>query len=121
MRELRIYLDTSVVNFLFADDAPEKRDATAEFFERVVRYSKTVFVSQLVVDEIGRTRDEARREKLRAVLRDHDLPMLRPEPETEVEMLATAYQRAGAIPAGQREDALHVAVCTVNMVDVLAS
>ncbi len=29
MKKLRIYLDTSVINFLFADDAPEKRDATA--------------------------------------------------------------------------------------------
>jgi len=36
MKKLRIYLDTSVINFLFADDAPEKRDLTAEFFKRVV-------------------------------------------------------------------------------------
>ena len=33
MKKLRIYLDTSVINFLFADDAPEKRDATVEFFK----------------------------------------------------------------------------------------
>jgi hypothetical protein len=25
MKRLRIYLDTSVINFLYADDAPEKR------------------------------------------------------------------------------------------------
>ena len=28
MKKLRIYLDTSVISFLFADDAPEKRDIT---------------------------------------------------------------------------------------------
>ena len=68
MKKLRIYLDTSVINFLFADDAPEKRDLTAEFFKRVVRHADNVFVSKLVVDEVGRTRNEVRRAALRAVL-----------------------------------------------------
>ncbi|MCX7002688.1 MAG: hypothetical protein NTV22_05365 [bacterium] len=43
MKKLRIYLDTSVINFLFADDAPEKRDITREFFaERLVRHMANV-------------------------------------------------------------------------------
>ncbi|HPZ10241.1 MAG TPA: hypothetical protein PL110_19280 [Candidatus Eremiobacteraeota bacterium] len=33
MRKLKLYLDTSVINFLFADDAPEKQRVTQEFFE----------------------------------------------------------------------------------------
>ena len=33
MKRLRVYLDTSVINFLYADDAPEKRDITLDFFE----------------------------------------------------------------------------------------
>ena len=32
MRKLRIYLDTSVINFLFAQDVPDFRKATEEFF-----------------------------------------------------------------------------------------
>jgi len=36
MKKLSIYLDTSVINFIYADDAPEKRDATKDFFERYV-------------------------------------------------------------------------------------
>jgi len=28
-----IYLDTSVINFLFADDAPEKKEITMDFFK----------------------------------------------------------------------------------------
>ena len=32
MRKLKLYLDTSVWNFFFADDAPEKRDVTKDFF-----------------------------------------------------------------------------------------
>ena len=121
MKKLRIYLDTSVINFLFADDAPEKRDLTVEFFERVVRHADTVFVSQLVVDEVGRTRDAARRASLRGALQDYALPMLRIEPLGEIETLADAYQRMDAIPPNAEEDALHVAICTVNQVDVLVS
>jgi len=34
MKRLRIYLDTSVINFLFADDAPDFRRVTVAFFER---------------------------------------------------------------------------------------
>ena len=32
MKKLRIYLDTSIVNFLFAEDAPDFRRVTEEFF-----------------------------------------------------------------------------------------
>lgn len=121
MKPLRLYLDTSVINFLFADDAPEKRDLTVEFFERVVRHSDTVFVSQLVIDEVGRTRDAARRATLRAALHKYDLPMLRTEPLAEIETLADEYRRVGAIPLNAEDDAVHVAICTVNQVDVLVS
>ena len=30
MRKLKLYLETSLWNFYFADDAPEKRDVTIE-------------------------------------------------------------------------------------------
>ncbi len=33
MRKFQIYTDTSVINFLFADDAPEKKGVTEDFFE----------------------------------------------------------------------------------------
>ena len=32
-KKLKVYLDTSVINFLFADDAPEKKEVTIDFFE----------------------------------------------------------------------------------------
>jgi hypothetical protein len=35
MKKLQLYLETSVWNFYFADDAPEKREITVLFFERV--------------------------------------------------------------------------------------
>jgi hypothetical protein len=34
MRKLKVYLDTSVINFVYADDAPDFKKATVEFFAR---------------------------------------------------------------------------------------
>jgi len=31
MRKLKVYLDTTIINFLFADDAPEKKEVTEDF------------------------------------------------------------------------------------------
>ena len=33
MKKLRIYLDTSVVNFVFADDAPDFQQVRTDFFQ----------------------------------------------------------------------------------------
>ena len=40
MKKLKIYLDTSVLNFLLADDVPEFRKITEEFFEGYVKKGK---------------------------------------------------------------------------------
>ena len=32
MVPIKVYLDTSVINFLYAEDAPEKKEVTLEFF-----------------------------------------------------------------------------------------
>ena len=122
MRKLRIYLDTSVINFLFAEDVPQYRALTVEFFEKVVWPGTAgVYISQLVVDEIGLTTDEVRRKQLEEVIRRPALQMLPAEPAGEVEELAEEYLRTGVLPASAGDDALHVAICTVNEVDVLVS
>jgi len=37
MKKLRIYLDTSIINFLYADDAPDLKKITEELFrERAI-------------------------------------------------------------------------------------
>ncbi len=121
MRQLRVYLDTSVINFLFAEDAPEKREATAVFFDRAKRQGVQLSVSQVVIDEILRTPDDGKRKKLLDVVTERHLCLLPLEPAEEIRRLSRAYLDAGALPAGEVDDALHVALCTVHMVDVLAS
>lgn len=122
MRKLRIYLDTSVINFVFADDAPEKRGATRDFFTRYVATKHyDVAVSAVVLAEIGRTADSTHREKLLGVIAEYGVKELVVDPLDEVTMLADAYIEQGVLPAKSYDDALHVALCTVNEIDVLLS
>lgn len=120
MKKLRIYLDTSVINFLFADDAPDFRRVTVDFFRScALRYE--VFVSQIVLMEIERTGDARHRSALLRVLKDGAFPVLPFSPREEIVALASAYRENGAIPKTSEEDALHVAHATVHEMDILLS
>ena len=48
MKKLRLYLDTSVLNFLFAEDVPEFKKITEEFFENYVKKGKYITIDILV-------------------------------------------------------------------------
>jgi hypothetical protein len=122
MKKLRVYLDTSVINFLFADDAPEKMGATLDFFKRFVitgRYE--VAVSPVVLAEINQTKDGEKRKLLLGKIAEYGLRGITLEPHDEVTALADAYVTQGVIPESNYEDALHVALCTVTEMDVLIS
>jgi hypothetical protein len=53
---ISIYLDTSVINFLFADDAPEKKGVTVDLFEKFIKAGiyKT-YILPYVLEEINNT------------------------------------------------------------------
>jgi hypothetical protein len=51
----KIYLDTSVINFLCHDDTPEKKDATHDFFDNYVKTGVyQTFISVFVTQEISK-------------------------------------------------------------------
>jgi predicted nucleic acid-binding protein len=120
MKKLRVYLDTSVINFLFADDAPDFRRITESFFRDYASRYK-LFVSRVVLAEIEQAPDPRCRARLLAVLQEHPIAMLPVERAAEVERLAGAYLAAGVIPRAKPADALHVAYATVFEMDVLLS
>lgn len=122
MRKLRIYLDTSVINFFYADDAPEKRDATREFFRSYVANKHyDVAISSVVLAEIGRTADGAHRQRLLDVIGKHGVSKITIEDQNEVTLLAEAYLAQEVLPERSYNDSLHVAICTVFEIDVLLS
>ncbi|MBN2441553.1 MAG: PIN domain-containing protein [Spirochaetales bacterium] len=122
MNKLKIYFDTSVINFLFADDAPEKRDITIEYFESYVKKNLNEhYISKIVVDEIQRTTNENQRNQLLNVIKRFNLLFLPLDPEEPINELATKYIKKGIIPEKKLDDALHVAISTIHNIDILLS
>ncbi|ODS40156.1 MAG: hypothetical protein A7315_09445 [Candidatus Altiarchaeales archaeon WOR_SM1_79] len=118
MRKLKLYLETSVWNFVFADDAPEKRDITIEFFQNVGKGVYGVFISQVVIDEINKAY-EIKKKRLFELIKKHRPEQL--EINQEVIDLSKEYLSQKIIPEKKVEDALHVATATVYEMDALIS
>ena len=120
MKKLRVYLDTSVINFVFADDAPEFQRATVAFFEHHAQLCE-MYVSDVVILEIDRTADPGHRRRLLSIITDHDINLLPNDEIEEIRQLACCYIEKKVIPEAKMEDALHVAYATVHEMDVLLS
>lgn len=116
MKKLRIYLDTSVWNFLLADDAPEKRDVTKDFFAKINKYE--IFISNVVIQEINKA-DNIKKGYLNKFLEKYK-PFVLDETE-EVKRLANLYVKKGIIPTSKYDDALHIGYSTYYNMDVLLS
>jgi hypothetical protein len=43
-KKLKIYLDTSVINFIISEQSPEKKEVTIDFFENHL-YKYEVYIS----------------------------------------------------------------------------
>ncbi|MEK7846508.1 MAG: hypothetical protein AAB257_06050, partial [Nitrospinota bacterium] len=89
MRKLKLYLDTSVLNFLFADDVPEFKKITEEFFE-IVKIGKRfeVYISDVVINEITKTNDIKKRNSLLSIIEDYHLIRLPNDKDVEISKLA---------------------------------
>lgn len=120
MKKLKIYLDTSVINFLFADDVPEFRRITEDFFENYVKKDKYhVYISDVVVAEIMKTKNEAKKKLLLEVIGRYSLKIIMLNKNSDE--LASVYVREKLIPRGKLEDAQHIAIATCHQMDILLS
>lgn len=119
MRKLKIYLDTSIINFLFADDAIEYMIVTKDFFENYL-HDYNVYISEIVYVEIKRTKDEKRKSLLESAVRKFQLEVY-DSLNREIELLARKYIEAKVIPEIKFDDALHIAFATYYEFDILLS
>lgn len=116
MRKLRLYLETSVWNFYFADDAPEKRDITKMFFASVAENLYEIFVSEIVIRELNNA-PKPKRIRLLNLLNKYTPTEL--EITEEAEELTEVYIDREIVPKGKREDAFHIAIATVSEMDAV--
>ena len=115
---MKLYLETTVPSFLFADDAPEKQEITRQFFKWLAISPDKLYISELVLAELSRASPDVRNKLLEAVVR---LPVENLSITDEAVDLAGRYVRDGVIPARYRDDAVHVALAVLNNLDVVVT
>ena len=118
MKKISLYLDTSVLNFYFAQDSPDEMQVTRELFVEIKRGEYEAFISATVLEEIAKAPEDKKR-KLLNLVREYKLTILKINEETEG--LASKYIKSRIIPKRFEEDAIHIAVAVVNNLDVIIS
>jgi hypothetical protein len=119
MRVPTIYLETTIFNFPFADDAPDYRADTLKLFAEIKAGKFKPFTSEYVTLELENTKDAEKRKQMKALVDDYGITVI-PVNE-EAEKLAAIYVSDGVIPKKFDTDALHIAAATVAGMDFIVS
>lgn len=118
MKKIKLYLDTSVPSFLFADDSPEKREVTVQFWDILKTEMYDVIISDILLAEISRSKTPSPQE-LEEKLSEITIKIV--SVSEDVFLLAQKYIHEGIIPQKYQDDALHIALTTYNEADALIS
>ena len=115
---MKLYLETSVPNFLFHDDAPDKQQMTKVFVDWLKVSPHELFVSDIVIQEIRRTKGERRHLLIKAVesFGAMQLPLT-----TEAQALGEQYLNEEVLPARFRDDLFHVAIAVCHRLDMIVT
>ena len=95
MRIPKIYLETTIFNFVFADDAPDKKEATIKLFEEIAKGKYEAYTSYYVVEELEKA-FEPKRSNMLELIKQYNVSILEVSPEAE--RLADIYGKNGIIP-----------------------
>jgi predicted nucleic acid-binding protein len=118
MRIPRIYLETSVFNFVFADNDPDKQRDTLKLFDEIGEGKYVPFTSDYVLGELSRA-SEPKQSKMMGLIARYDVRLI--IAGEEVRRLADIYVSEGIIPAKYLSDASHIATTAVNELDFIVS
>lgn len=118
MRRQKLYVETSVWNFLFADESPDKKKATELFFKEVEEGVYEIYISETVRAEIVKAPDE-KQKKMDAMIAKYKPREL--ELDEDVQQLAAMYLENGVLAAKHFNDLLHLAYASVNGLYALVS
>ena len=118
MRKLKLYLDTSTISHLFAEDTPDKMSDTHILWRDLISGKYDILISPVVIDEIRKC-PEPRQTMMFERLNQIKFQVLK---ETnEVFSLADEYIKGGVLREKSRDDCLHIAYAVVYSCDAIVS
>ena len=118
MRTPKIYLETTIFNFPFADDAPQYKADTLKLFEEIREGKFKSYTSGYVIQELEAATDTLRENRLQ-LIDEYDIDVI--PINDEAERLANLYIEEGVIRAKYGTDATHIAVATIAGLDFIVS
>ena len=118
-RKTKIYLDTSVISHLDAEDVPEKMQHTRDFWERVkLGVEFDVCISKVTERELYNC-PEPKRSLMAGALREIVSMFL--DENDEVEQLVNEYLLSNVLPPSCKDDLFHIAYAVVYRCDCIVS
>ncbi len=117
-RKPKVYIETSVFNFVFADDALDRREDVIALFREIEQGRYSAFTSEYAIAELQKA-PEPKRGDMLGLIKKYAIAYL-PASE-EIQNLAAMYIAEGIIPRKYVTDALHIASATVNDMDLIVS
>lgn len=118
MKIPKVYIETSVFNFVFADDAPELQRHTLTLFEEIRQGKYIPYTSEYVVQELVCAPDPKRGDMLR-LIDQYNIEII--PPNEEAEQLAALYVKEGIVPQRYVTDGIHIAIASVSDLDFIVS
>lgn len=118
MKIPKTYFDTSIFNFAIADDVPREREVTLKLLDEVKDGKYEVFISEVVIGEINRA-PQTTVVKLRDCIKKVDPEELALDDNARA--LSEEYIEKGVIPSKYEDDAFHIAIASVNNLDLIVS
>jgi hypothetical protein len=118
MIKQKVYIETTLFNFYFDTDRGDAHIDTVRLFKEIAAGKYEAYSSDYVVDELKRAPEEKRNEMIN-LFSEYGIKVL--EPAEEASRLADLYVLGGAIPQKYRTDGLHIAIATINGLDMVIS
>ncbi len=118
--QLKVYLETTVISYYTADPSRDlvvagRQESTREFWKQLGQQIDP-YVSALVIQEARRGNVEFAKKRMDAI---HTMPIL--ELTSASQTLARHLIDEHGIPQEEPEDALHIAIATMNGMDALVT
>ena len=119
MKKLKIYLDTSIIGYLYQETQPEKMADTQKLWEQIKNGVYETVISELLFEELSNNPNEEIKNILLEFLAqiDYEITPL----TSEIENLAVSIISHGILTKKSYQDCLHIATALVHNCNLLVS
>ena len=117
MRVQKIYLESTMFNYYFDTERDAHAD-TVKLFEEIKAGKYYAFTFEYAIGELARAPEEKYR-KMMKLIEEYNVTVY--ERSDEADNLGRLYQERGVLPARSTIDAQHIAVATINDMDMIVS